>query len=215
MRGLPCVPVVQSKGEYKMNKLLISGVVCIAFIILLIVFAVKLINHWKYERANKRGIFIDIAVIAVSAAVILFTALALIKSVHLNDIDTVDEDTKPASSITTTVTTTPSTQTTILTATLPMSTTITSSSTKQTTSTTVKKKNKSIQRSKAKKKAKTKKKAKKTKASMRSTSYKDTAPTTAYTTAYRQQVIKKTTTIKGVFAEKKNAKFKAKKLRKK
>lgn len=213
MRGLPCVPVVQSKGEYKMNKLLISGVVCIAFIILLIVFAVRLINHWKYERANKRGIFIDIAVIAVSAAVILFTALALIKSVHLNDIDTVDEDTKPASSITTTVTTTPSTQSTTLTA--PISTTITSSSIKQTTATTVKKKNKSIQRSKAKKKAKTKKKVKKTKASMRSTSYKNTAPTTAYTTAYRQQVMKKKNTIKGVFAEKKNVKFKAKKLRKK
>lgn len=213
MRGLPCVPVVQDKGECIMNKLIISGVVCIAFIILLIVFAVRLINHWKYERANKKGIFIDIAVIAVSAAVILFTALALIKSVHLNDIDTVDEYTKPASLITTTVTEPPSTQSTTLTTTI--STTITSSSIKQTTATTVKKKNKSIQRSKAKKKAKTKKKVKKTKASMRSTSYKNAAPTTAYTTAYRQQVIKKTTTIKGVFAEKKNTKFKAKKLRKK
>lgn len=210
MRGLPCVSVVQDKGEYKMNKLIISGVVCIAFIILLIVFAVRLINHWKYERANKKGIFIDIAVIVVSAAVILFNALALIKSVHLNDIDTVDEDTKPASLITTTVTEPPSTQSTTLTT---ISTTITSSSIKQTTATTVK--NKSIQRSKAKKKAKTKKKVKKTKASMRSTSYKNTAPTTAYTTAYRQQVMKKKNTIKGVFAEKKNAKFKAKKLRKK
>ena len=192
-----------------MNKFIISAAVCIVFIILLIVFLMRLVNHWKYERANKSGIFIDIAIIVVSIAVILFTALMLIKIVLFNDSDTVYENTKPASLITTTVAT-PLTQSATLTA--PISTTIVSSNTKQTT--TVKKENKSIKKSKTTKKAKVKKKAKKAKSAVNSTAYNNAAQTT-YTTAYRPLYTKKTTAIKGIFAEKKNTKFKAKKIRKK